>query len=248
MATVLAYLDGFDIVACTATVTAIGKLDDTRSDVQLDKTCFYPRGGGQDWDEGTIAPSDGLTRFKVDEVRLDESGIVHHFGVFDGGSFAAGDTVECAVDAKRRSINTRLHSAGHVVDMAVDRLKLPWIPDRGGHYPHMSFVEYEGEIASEDVEAVRSHIEQITNEIIAKGGRNEIRFMPVSEMYTICRHVPTNIPANKPARVVIYNGSFGVPCGGTHVADLNDIGRVTITKVKSKKGLTKVPYAVEGIN
>jgi Ser-tRNA(Ala) deacylase AlaX len=72
--------------------------------------------------------------------------------------------------------------------------------------------------------------------------------MPVSEMHTVCRHVPTTIPTHKPARVVIYHSNFGVPCGGTHVADMHDIGAIAITKVKTKKGLTKVSYVVEGIN
>lgn len=47
---------------------------------------------------------------------------------------------------------------------------------------------------------------------------------------------------------LVYLGDFGVPCGGTHVRNLKDIGKIVVTKVKSKKGLTKVSYRVEGIN
>lgn len=50
MATALIYLDGFGITTCDAKVTAVEKTEDQRIDVQLDKTCFYPRGGGQDWE------------------------------------------------------------------------------------------------------------------------------------------------------------------------------------------------------
>ena len=248
MATQLVYLEDFGIVTCSAQVTRVEQTEDGRTDIQLDQTCFYPRGGGQDWDTGAIKSVDSSVVFDVQEVRLDENGIVHHTGAFQTGSFKVGDEVQCIVDTERRSINTRLHSAGHVVDLAVDKLKLPLVPVRGGHYPHMSFVEYEGEIAPEEAESIRQQLEQVANEVIEKGGRNEIRFMPVSEMHTVCRHVPPNIPTNKPARVVIYNGDFGVPCGGTHVTDLQDIGRMTVIKVKTKKGLTKVSYAVEGIN
>lgn len=186
--------------------------------------------------------------FAIEEVRLDEQGIVQHIGHFSGTPFVAGADVHCSVDTERRTINTRLHSAGHMVDLAVDRLKLPWVPVKGAHYPHMSFVEYQGELAPEEAENIGKQIESIANEVMAKGGENEIRFMPVSEMHTVCRHVPENIPTNKPARVVIYNGNFGVPCGGTHVKNLNEIGHMTITKVKSKKGIIKVSYAVAGIN
>lgn len=248
MATQLVYLEDFNVTTCDATVTSIENTEDDRIDVQLDKTCFYPRGGGQDWDEGIIASDDGSAAFAVQEVRLDENGVVHHIGTYQSGELKIGDTVKCSVDVERREINTRLHSAGHLVDMAVDRLGLSWVAGKGAHYPHMSFVEYDAELTPEEVAEVQKDIERVANEIIAKGSHNEIRFMPVSEMHTVCKHVPDNIPTNKPARVVLYGEDFGIPCGGTHVKDVHDIGRVTISKIKSKKGITKVSYTVEGIN
>lgn len=246
MATRLLYLEHFDTLSSSAKVAEVGATDDGRARITLDQTPFYPRGGGQDWDMGLIKASDG--EFVVEEVRLDEQGTVRHIGHFSGKPFAVGASVHCFVEAERRRINTRLHSAGHMVDLAVDRLKLPWVPVKGAHYPHMSFVEYQGELTPEEAENVSQQIRSITNEVITEGGENEIRFMPVGEMHTVCRHVPENIPANKPARVVIYNGNFGVPCGGTHVKNLSEIGRMSITKVKSKKGIIKVSYAVTGIN
>jgi Ser-tRNA(Ala) deacylase AlaX len=248
MATELIYLQDFDIETCEGTVTAVSETEDGRKDVLLDQTCFYPRGGGQDWDMGTLKSADESAVFDVQEVRLDENGTVHHIGSFKSGQFSEGDKVTGTVDHDRRSVNTRLHSAGHMVDLAVDRLDLPWVPGRGGHYPHMSFVEYTGEVSPEEAEDIRQKIESIAQEVVSRGSDNEVRFMPVSEMHTVCRHVPENIPTNKPARVVIYDGTFGVPCGGTHVRNVHDIGVITITKVKTKKGLTKVSYAVEGIN
>jgi Ser-tRNA(Ala) deacylase AlaX len=225
---------------------AMENAEDGRTDIQLDKTCFYPRGGGQDWDEGTIKNDDST--FAVQEVRLDENGIVHHIGAYTFGKLNVGDAVHCAVDVKRREINTRLHSAGHLVDMAVDQLGLSWVAGKGAHYPHMSFVEYDAEITPEEAVVIQKDIERVANEIIAKGSQNEIRFMPVSEMHTVCKHVPENIPTNKPARVVMYGETFGIPCGGTHVKNVYDIGQITVTKIKSKKGVTKVSYTVEGIS
>jgi Ser-tRNA(Ala) deacylase AlaX len=112
----------------------------------------------------------------------------------------------------------------------------------------MSFVEYEAEVSPDEAESLPAQIEQTANEAIVAGSRNEIRFMPVSEMHTVCRNVPENIPTNKPARVVMYSDDFGIPCGGTHVKDIHSVGKITITKIKSKKGVTKVSYAVQGIN
>lgn len=248
MATQLTYLEDFDVTTCSAKVTSIGKTEDNRIDIQLDKTCSYPRGGGQDWDEGTITSDDGAAKFEVQEVRLDEKGIVHHIGTDQAGNMKVGDSVSCSVDIHRREINTRLHSAGHLVDMAVDQLGLSWVAGKGAHYPHMSFVEYNAVVAPEEIEGIQKDIERVANEIISKGSHNEIRFMPVSEMHTVCKHVPNNIPTNKPARVVLYDDDFGIPCGGTHVKDVHDIGQIRIYKVKSKKGITKVTYTVDGIN
>ncbi|WP_299166591.1 alanine--tRNA ligase-related protein [uncultured Arthrobacter sp.] len=252
MATELLYLDDFDVLTNSATVTAVTTADDGRVDLMLDRTCFYPRGGGQDWDIGTIRAGDAA--FTVDEVRLDEHGVVHHLGPGGGVGEAALDAgisvgagVVLEVDADRRAVNTRLHSAGHIVDLAVERLALPWVPGKGAHYPHMSFVEYSGEVPG-DVEEIRQRIENEVAKVIGEGSRNEIRFMPVAEMGEYCRHVPDNIPTNKPARIVLYNETFGVPCGGTHVRDVTDVGRLSIPKIKSKKGVTKVSYAVEGVS
>jgi Ser-tRNA(Ala) deacylase AlaX len=242
MATELLYLDDFDVLTASAAVTRVTSLDDGRLDVELDRTCFYPRGGGQDWDTGTIRA--GGSSFPVEEVRLDEHGVVHHLG---RGTVSEGTGVVLDVDAGRRAINTRLHSAGHIVDLAVERLGLPWVPGKGAHYPHMSFVEYNGDVP-EDVEETRRSLEREVGQVIAEGSRNEIRFMPVADMGEYCRHVPENIPTNKPARIVLYNGTFGVPCGGTHVRDVAEVGKLSITKIRSKKGITKVSYAVDGVN
>ncbi len=246
MATNLLYLDDFDIISNEATVIDIEKTEDGRTAVMLDQTCFYPRGGGQDWDTGTIEGPAGS--FTVEEVRLDEQGNVKHIGSFRQGEFALGDTVDCRVDEAIRQINTKLHSAGHLIDMAMTELQPDWTPGRGAHYPHMSFVEYsvpEGTIIQEGFS------EQLQNKLVALQQTptdNQIRFMPKEEMARYCRHVPDNIPTNKPARIVIYADTFGSPCGGTHVRRLADIGTVGITKIKVKKGLAKVSYAVAGIN
>lgn len=243
--TELLYMQDFDVETCEAKVVSISQTEDGRTDMVLDQTCMYARGGGQDWDYGTISKDEAI--FTIDEVRLDEVGIVHHFGIVTSGTFAAGDQVRCVVDHERRMINTRLHSAGHVLDMAVDSLGLDWVGGKGQHYPDLSALEYTGTWDPEQAEKLRAQIEQQANELIVKGSENKLLFMPVEEMHTVCRYVPENIPRNKPGRVVMY-GDFGIPCGGTHIRDIHDIGRVYATKLKEKKGIIRLTYAVEGIN
>lgn len=242
----LLYMEDFDVETCSSVIKSIAQTDESRVDIELDKTCFYPRGGGQDWDTGFITKGDSV--FKVEEVRLDENGIVHHVGTLEGEELSIGDTVECRVDHDRRSINTRLHSAGHIIDMAIDSIGLDWLAVKGQHYPHLSAVEYEGTWNPEQAEEVRKNIEQTANEIVAKGADNSLKFLPIEEMHKVVRHVPANIPKNKPARVVMYGESFGIPCGGTHVKNLSQIGKLQVPKLKEKKGVIRASYTVEGIN
>ncbi len=244
--TELLYMQDFDVETATAKVLAVAPTDDGRTDVVLDQTTFYARGGGQDWDMGVISKP-GAT-FTVEEVRLDEAGQVHHIGRTTSGSLELGDAVTCAVDHERRAINTRLHSAGHVIDMAVDQLGLDWVGGKGQHYPHLSAVEYAGTWAPDQAETLRAALEARANQLIDQGSHNTIRFMPVAQMHAICRHVPGNIPTNKPGRVVVYGENFGIPCGGTHVRDIRQVGKVHIPKLKEKKGIIRLSYSVEGVN
>ncbi|WP_026530211.1 alanine--tRNA ligase-related protein [Haematomicrobium sanguinis] len=252
-ATRLEYLDGFDLVSGSASVVSVSAAEgeDGLLDVVLDSTVFYPRGGGQDWDLGVIRS--GATEFIVESVTLDDGGVAHHYGRFGGGApetadFGAGAEVSLEVDRPRRNANTRLHSAGHIIDRAVENLGLDWVPGRAGHYPHMSFVEYAVQLDPEETEKYRELLEAEANAIITVGSENTVRFMPAEELSTVVKHVPDNLPTNKPTRLVMYGTDFGIPCGGTHVKDVSEIGGMLITKIKSKKGVTKVSYAVLGIN
>lgn len=244
MATKLLYMDDFDVVEGKASVMAVNK-NEGIIDIVLDQTCFYPRGGGQDWDTGTISTAQGS--FEVQEVRLDEEGVVHHFGIMSG-EIATGDEVETRVDSARRQINTRLHSAGHLIDMAMSKLQPNWTPGRGAHFPHMSFVEYEVPEETADTEAVKAALEEELKTLTASDYQNQLQYVDKSDLSKYCRHVPENIPVNKPTRMVLYADDFGIPCGGTHVKNVKEIGEITITKIKVKKGLAKVSYAVAGIN
>ncbi len=244
----LLYLQNFDVVECIASVEGVATAGDGRGRtiLVLDQTCFYPRGGGQDWDKGTIS-SDGI-QFIVEEVRLDDKGEVQHIGKFSSGRFMVGEDVDCVVDKQRRGINTRLHSAGHVVDMAVDALGLDWTPTKGQHYPELCAIEYSGTWSPEKSEELRLAIESKANELTAQESDNRIEFMPVEDMHKYCKNVPANIPTNKPGRIVIYGEYYGIPCGGTHVRNLSQIGPIVISKIKEKQGTIRVNYGVKGVN
>jgi len=242
----LLYLKDFNVTSAEAKVVELKNTDDRRTAVVLDQTCFYPRGGGQDWDIGKITSAEAT--FDVEEVRLDEQGTVNHIGKFEKGEFKPGESVQCEADSAIRQINTRLHSAGHVIDMTVAALRPGWIAVRGAHYPHMSFVEYEVPESTTLEDSFQAALQEKVNMLSVSDYENQLRFMTKEEITQYCRHVPPNIPSNKPSRIVLYADDFGIPCGGTHVKNVKEIGSIEITKIKIKKGLAKVSYAVAGIN
>ena len=240
--TKLIYLEDMQKLVHEARVVEIGQ-DPTsqKTFIVTNETIFYPQGGGQPFDQGSIEYESST--FKVEEVRFVD-GIVRHIGFFESGAFSSGQLVSLHVDPARRVLHTRLHSGGHVLDMAVNKLGLGWIPGKGYHFPDGPYVEYAGELDESKKEEIRLQIETSSNDFINAGIQTSIRFMPKDEMHTVCTHVPDYLPEGKPSRVVLY-GTFGVPCGGTHVANLKDIGHLTIRKISNKKGLIRVGYEVQ---
>lgn len=237
--TKLLYLEDFTLLQSEGVVEDIFE-ENEKSVVLLDQTVFYPQGGGQPYDKGEItSPS---TKFSVEEVRFVE-GVVKHIGVFSTGAFIKGDRVQCAVDPVRRHLHSRIHSAGHVVDLAVTSFGLNWIPGKGYHFPDGPYVEYAGSLEGLDKERLKQDIEARCNEMIKEEHATTLRFMDREEMKKVCRFVPDYIPEGKPGRVVFF-GDFGVPCGGTHVKNLSEITLMTIRKVKEEKGNIRVAYDV----
>src|SRR3989338_1480881 len=201
--TKLLYLEKFALLEAPARVMEVLR-ENERDIVLLDQTVFYPQGGGQPYDTGMIESPSG--KFLVEEVRFVE-GAVRHMGVFESGSFAAGDSVICRVDADRRLLHARIHSAGHLVDKAVAELNLPWKPGKGYHFPQGPYDEYEGSLDGLDKEKLKSDLEGLCNTYVLAG--------------------------------------FAMPCGGTPVADLADIGPITIRKIKQEKDKIRIGYDVD---
>lgn len=237
--TKLLYMEDMQQLTCKAFVEA-AEQKDGKSVVYLDQTVFYPQGGGQPYDTGVI--DSGYSKFMVEEVRFVD-GIVHHIGHYDGQPFMQGEGVTCSVDAERRALHTRFHSGGHVLDMAVNELGYDWKPSKGFHFPEGAYVEYQGSLGTEPKEEVIEKLSTKIQDILGRCITTDIKFVTKDEMAKLCRHVPDYLPKDKPSRVVLY-GDFGVPCGGTHVAQLSDIGAETIRKIKAGPETIRISYTV----
>ena len=238
--TKLSYLDNSEQLNSEATVLEQTQ-DNGRDVVVLDQTIFYPQGGGQPYDKGIIEGKTG--KLVVEEVRFID-GVVKHIGKFELGKFNAGEMVKCTVDAERRLLNSRLHAAGHIVDMAVTELKLNWVPGKGYHFSEGPYVEYAGSFDMAEKEKLKSDIETLCNKFITEDRKVEVRLMDKEKLAEVCKFVPDYIPEGKPCRVVMY-GSFAVPCGGTHVTHLDEVRRMTIRELKNKGGNIRVAYDIE---
>lgn len=216
-----------------------------RPAVVLDQTIFYPQGGGQPYDQGKIMA--GTTEFTVAEVRFKE-GIVYHIGTFVGEPFATGTKVKCIINKERRTLHSRLHSGGHLIDMALAKFGHFLKPHKGYHFPEGPYVEYEGESKELQEPLFKEKLEKELAHLIAIDAPVKMECKPLEEIKKMCRFVPDFLPPNKPTRIVTFSFSqeegddMGIPCGGTHVPSLKKIGIVTIHKITVKKGITRISY------
>lgn len=237
--TQLLYLTDMLSLTCTAKVEEVLE-ENGKQVVILNQTVFYPQGGGQPYDTGTI--SSETATFLVEEVRYFE-GSVKHIGIFEKGTFEKGESVTCAVNKDRRLLNSKLHSAGHLVDMAVYALYPEWTPGKGFHFPDGPYVEYIAVIPEQDKETIAKKLEELGNKYIQEELITATALVTKEQLKDYCRHVPTNIPEGKPIRIVSF-ADFGVPCGGTHVSNLKDLKYITIRKVKQEKDRVRVSYDI----
>lgn len=163
MDTKLIYLEQMGLDTCDACVVDI-LTEDGKTIVVLDQTIFYPQGGGQPSDTGVIQA--GSKVFNVTEVRF-VNGKVNHIGNFETEAFDLGESVTCRIDLVKRNSHSQIHSAGHLIDMALKRLGIKWEPGKGYHFLNGPYVEYSGSLDGVETEGLKKNLEDSCNEIIS---------------------------------------------------------------------------------
>jgi misacylated tRNA(Ala) deacylase len=210
-----AYLQEFD-----ATVTAV---DGTR--VALDQTAFYPTGGGQPHDTGTLAAA------AVTEVRKEGDGVWH---TIDGDVPAVGEQVHGVLDWERRHQLMRTHSALHVLCGVIWN---EWgkAVTGGNMEPLEARMDFEFNPLPE---GFGPRVQDLVNAEIAADRPIEIAFLPrdtAVEDEDLIRTKVNMIPASvTEIRVVDIVGLDKQADGGTHVARTGEIGRFEVVKTESK--------------
>jgi Ser-tRNA(Ala) deacylase AlaX len=233
--TELAYVTAPDQTDLEAHVRAVEAVNG-HVDVVLDRTPFYPQGGGQPSDVGIIEGS-GFT-FAVHKVVL-VAGVVHHQGVVVSGDPAEG-LVHARIDRERRAANAALHTAGHLVMTAMFELT-GMRAVKGYHFPDGPYVEFEGVMEDAAKATVVEALAHRLDEMVAADEPILVEETTVGELLAAGVFMPAEVPANKPTRVVTTFG-YRSPCGGTHVARTGELPRLGVRRVKVKSGHTRVAY------
>lgn len=237
------YLDDYALLACDAKVLSVDDLGEGTYRLVLDQSCIYPGGGGQDFDLGTISWENG--KLELTEVSKDKEGIIYHDGTLEGNVPKVGTSVHCLVDKERRFVNSRLHCAGHLIDYAIQKIGKDWQPGRGAHYPDRSFVEYKGEYNAEESDDLARQIEKVLADLSAAGGAITASRVPSGEAHKHSKYIPQAIlDLYQNVHIARYPNNFEICCGGTHLTDVSQLGKVIVTKIKKKDGNIRVSYAV----
>uniref|UniRef100_A0A1J3HUQ7 Alanine--tRNA ligase n=1 Tax=Noccaea caerulescens TaxID=107243 RepID=A0A1J3HUQ7_NOCCA len=227
------------------------KAQDGRTALILESTVFHPQGGGQPSDTGFIVFAGSDFKFSVQDVRS-KDGIVLHYGVFEGSNpesemnIEKGKEVHLVVDESRRKLNSRLHSAGHLLDLCMQKVGLGHLePGKGYHFPDGPFVEYKGIVPQDELQVKQKELDAEADELISKGGKVYAAILPYEEASVLCGgSLPDYIPKGSTPRILRLGENIGCPCGGTHVSDISDIISMKVTQIRTKKGMTKVFYTI----
>ena len=210
-----------ELRAFTAQVIACEDKGEGRYAVELDRTEFFPEGGGQGADHGTLGGANVL------DVH-DSHGTIMHL---TDGALPVGEMVEGRVDAVRRLDMTQQHSGEHIFSGLVHRL---YGYDNVGFHIGSDAVtmDFNGMLTEEDVRRV----EQLANEAIWANLPVQARVPPKDELAAMTYRSKKAIDGD--VRIVNIPGVDTCACCGTHVAQTGGVGQVkVIGLMKYKSGV-----------
>lgn len=219
------------LAQCEATVLACDE-----AGVVLDRTVFYPLGGGQAGDAGTLTAASGavlpLADTRKHPVRPGDILHVPAAGA-DLSAFAPGTRVVAAIDAERRRAHMRFHTATHLlcalVPHPVDGCSIT------AGYARLDFHMNE----PLDKQALTDGIARL----VAEAHPVSHRWIGEAELDAnpqLVRSMSVQPPRGSGrVRVLEIEGVDLQPCGGTHVANTAEVGPVIVTKIEKKSAMTR---------
>jgi len=197
--------------------------------IELDRTLFYPMGGGQAGDTGALVRPNGERIAIADTRKGEQADSVLHVPAPGMPQPDPGEIVTLEIDWPRRYALMRLHTALHVMSCVVVA------PVTGGNIaPEKARLDFDIDMSLLDA----AKIERETNAIIARGIETEIVWITDSELDARPELVKTMSvqPPRGGGRVRLLRipGIDLQPCGGTHVRNIAEIGPIRVLKIRSE--------------
>jgi misacylated tRNA(Ala) deacylase len=207
--------------------------------VALDRTCFYPGGGGQPADHGVLEI--GAETLNITGMRADESSMLWH--CCDGAHLVqVGQPATARIDAKRRAALSRYHTVLHLVNTLALRDYGAWITGAqiDVDYARIDF-KWEGftPSLSADIET-KVNAEIAAARPISARSLAEAEFAARPELLRTLEKRPPVIDGR--VRVVEISGFDTQACGGTHVSTTAQIGTMRVERTENKGRINKRLY------
>ncbi|MEA3338197.1 MAG: alanyl-tRNA editing protein [Chloroflexota bacterium] len=207
--------------------------------VVLDRTAFYPGGGGQPNDTGTLAAA-GVV-MPVSRVKR-AGGEIRHCLAGEADLPAVGTAIRGQLDWQRRYLLMRTHTALHILCGVVWRDHGAQVTG-GNMEPGKGRMDFEFETLRKELV---EEIEASCNAEVTAARDVRVAILPREQAFSIPDLIRTKInllpPAIQEVRIVELVGLDLQADGGTHVANTNEVGRIRISDYKSKGAINKRIY------
>ena len=221
MQTIELFREDSYLQSCQATVTAV-----ENNDVILDRTVFYPNGGGQPGDIGTLTRANG-DKIDIVDTRKGENGILHVPA--EGSTLpAVGETVSAEIDWDRRYRLMRMHTCMHLLCSVV-----PLGVTGGSIRDGSARLDFD---APDPLD--KTEVTEKLNKLIESNHPVEIRWITDEELEDqpdLVRTMSVQPPKGSGrVRLVNVKDIDLQPCGGTHLKTTGEIGKVLVKKIEKK--------------
>jgi misacylated tRNA(Ala) deacylase len=210
--------------------------------IELDRTIFYPLGGGQFGDTGALLRASGERIPIIDTRKGDATDSVLHIAAPDVSLPEPGEELSLEIDWERRYALMRLHTALHVMSCVIVA------PVTGGNIsPDKARLDFDIDMSLLNAE----HIERQTNALIKRAVPTETDWITDAELDARPELVKTMSvqPPRGTGRVRLLRipGIDLQPCGGTHVRNIAEIAAIRVLKIRSEgKRNKRVEIALAG--
>lgn len=215
--------------------------DGQRGTVFAEETPFYATSGGQEADTGIIRTAEG--EFKVEDTVKLLGGKIGHVGVVVKGMIKTGDQAELCVDAEKRALSARNHSATHLLQKAL-RTVLGTHVEQAGSSVNEDRLRFDFSHFSAMTAEELQKVEEIVNEQIVAGLPVKVENMPIEEARKTGAQALFGEKYGDVVRVVNM-GDYSIEfCGGTHVKNTNEI---MAFKILSESGVAAGVRRIEAL-